>query len=90
MIIEERKDVVRGFDSKRLDEIPSSGNPYVLGQFIDAVIQILPPVAIDMMQTHARNLGANAIVGMQMDVSIGEGVVGLLVYGTAVKAKFEK
>lgn len=90
MIIEETVGVVRGFDSRRLDEIPGSTPPYVPGQFMDAVIHKLPPVAIDMMQIHARDMGANAIVGMRMDASVGEGMVGLLVYGTAVKARYEK
>jgi uncharacterized protein YbjQ (UPF0145 family) len=41
--------------------------------------------AYDLMVQHAREMGANAIVGMRYDANeIGEGVAEVLAYGTAV------
>lgn len=41
--------------------------------------------AYNLMVQHARELGANAIIGMRYDANeIGEGVAEVLAYGTAV------
>jgi uncharacterized protein YbjQ (UPF0145 family) len=41
--------------------------------------------AFDLMVRHAREMGANAIIGMRYDANeIGEGVAEVLAYGTAV------
>lgn len=41
--------------------------------------------AYDLMVQHAREMGANAIIGMRYDANeIGEGVAEVLAYGTAV------
>jgi uncharacterized protein YbjQ (UPF0145 family) len=41
--------------------------------------------AFELMVEHAREIGANAIIGMRYDANeIGEGVAEVLAYGTAV------
>ena len=46
--------------------------------------------AYQLMVQHARELGANAIIGMRYDANeIGEGVAEVLAYGTAVVIEAE-
>ena len=46
--------------------------------------------AYNLMVQHARELGANAIIGMRYDANeIGEGVAEVLAYGTAVVIEAE-
>jgi uncharacterized protein YbjQ (UPF0145 family) len=41
--------------------------------------------AFDLMVKHARDLGANAVIGMRYDANdVAEGVTEVLAYGTAV------
>ena len=44
--------------------------------------------AYDLMATHARDLGADAVVAMRYDANeIMDGITEVLAYGTAVKAE---